>query len=512
MLKRNFKTIITSLLVMTTCICINFIKNPTSTYAATNFAKGADIGWLNQLENDGLKWQNDNGIQEDPIKILKDKGIDSIRLRVFVNPPYSFQWTKNDGTTCYLGYGDKTGVVYMAQRAKKLGMKILIDFHYSDHFADPAYQDKPAAWQNHTFSQLKEDVYNHTYDIMSQLANVGIHPEWVQVGNETNSGMLWPDGSSNDYSSWSQLINQGYDAIKKVSPSSKVILHLSNGYDNSLFRNVFDRLSKAGANYDVIGMSYYPYWNGVDYSENIDDLSYNLNDMASRYGKDVMICEVGGLENDPAQSYNIIRSVIDRVKAVPNNKGIGVFYWEPEANSSVLPDKYPLGSSKIVSKNVLKFTTALDAFKDNVASPNTNSVYQIVNRNSCKSLNVSGGSRNDGATIEQYTYSGWNSEQWQLISTDDGYYKIKNINSGKFMGITENSIYDGATNIQWYDSNSWSQQWQLVQQQNGYYKIKNRNSNKLLTIKNNSIDNCAITTQSSDSNNWNQMWSFVKIN
>ena len=512
MFKMKIKTILVSLLVMTTGTGVNFIKTPASVYAATNFAKGADIGWLNQLENNGVKWQNDNGIEQDPIQILKDKGIDSIRLRVFVNPPSSFEWTKNDGTTCFLGYGDKTGVVYMAQRAKKLGMKILIDFHYSDHFADPAYQDKPEAWKNHDFSQLKEDVYNHTYDVMSSLADVGIYPDWVQVGNETNTGMMWPDGSSNNYNNWSQLINQGYNAIKEVSPSSKVILHLSNGYDNTLFRTVFDALTNAGTKYDVIGMSYYPYWNGVDYSENIDDLSYNLNDMASRYGKEVMITEVGGLESDPVQSYNIIRSVIDKVRGVSNNKGIGIFYWEPEANSSVLPDKYPLGSCTVVSNNTLKFTSALDAFKNTVTAPNTNSIYQIINRNSCKSLNVASGSQNDGATIEQYTYDGWDSEHWQLISTNDGYYKIKNMNSGKYMGITENSINDGATNIQWYDSGSWTQQWQLIEQENGYYKIKNRNSNKFLAVDNSSTNNSAITIQSSDTDNLSQMWSFVKVN
>lgn len=514
MFKKNVKIILILLLCMTitSSLGINSNGTPATVYAATVFAKGADVGWLNQLENSGVKWQNDKGIQQDPLQILKDKGINSIRLRVFVNPPSNFQWTKNDGTKCYLGYGDKNGVVYMAQRAKSLGMRILIDFHYSDHFADPAYQDKPDAWKNDTFSQLQQDVYDHTYNIMSALANVGVYPEWVQVGNETNSGMMWPDGSSSNYSNWSKLINQGYNAIKTVSPSSKVILHLANGYDNSLYRSIFDGLTNAGAKYDVIGMSYYPYWNGVDYSENIDDLSHNLNDMASRYGKEVMIAEVGGLESDPAQSYNIIRAVIDKVQSVPNNKGIGVFYWEPEANSSVLPDKYPLGSTSVVSGNTLKFTTAINAFKNTTDAVNTTSVYQIVNRYSCKSLNVSGGSTADGATIEQYTYSNWNSEQWQLVATGDGYYKIKNINSGKIMNINGNSTSNGATNIQWSDTNSWSQEWQLVDQGNGYYKIMNRNSGKLLSVSNSSTDNSAITIQSSDTNNFSQMWSFVKVN
>jgi arabinogalactan endo-1,4-beta-galactosidase len=364
MLKKSVKLMISTMMCMALAIGVGVDSGATKqVQAATTFAKGADIGWLNQLENQGVKWQNDNGVQTDALQILKDHGINSIRLRVFVNPPSDFKWTKNDGTNTILGYGDTNGVVYTAQRAKKLGMRIMIDFHYSDHFADPAYQDKPAAWVGHSFSQLQTDVYSHTSYVMNALKNAGVTPEWVQVGNETNSGMLWPDGSSSNFTNWAALINQGYNAIKAVSPSSKVILHLSNGANNSLYRSVFDGLTKAGAKFDVIGMSYYPYWDGVDYTKNIDALGSNMNDMVSRYNKEVMICEIGGLETNPTNSYNMIKAAISKVQAVPNGKGLGVFYWEPEANSSVLPDKYPLGATTKTSTNVLKFSTALDAFK-----------------------------------------------------------------------------------------------------------------------------------------------------
>ena len=336
---------------------------PSIGFAATAIAKGADIGWLSQLEDRNVEWQNDNGIQEDPLQILKDHGIDSVRLRVFVNPPADFRWTKNDGSSCLLGYSDKNGVVSMAQRAKAMGLKVMIDFHYSDHFADPDYQDKPSAWVNHDFNQLQSDVYDHTYDVMAALANVGVYPEWVQIGNETNTGMLWPDGSSAHYDKWAALINKAYNAIKTVSPASKTIIKLSSGPNKNLYKDVFDRLQKAGAKFDVVGMSYYPYWDGVDYTKNINELGENLNDVAARYGKEVMICEVGGFENNPKNTYDILKAAIDKVKAVPNGKGIGVFYWEPEANSSVLPDKYPLGATEKVSTKVLKFTSALDAFK-----------------------------------------------------------------------------------------------------------------------------------------------------
>ncbi|OOM16425.1 glycoside hydrolase family 53 protein [Clostridium saccharobutylicum] len=363
MFKRSIKAILLGFMCTTITLGLGFTAAPTTVQAATTFAKGADIGWLNQLEDKGIKWQNDNGVQQDALQILKDHGINAVRLRVFVNPPSNYQWTKKDGTTCLLGYSDTNATVYMAQRAKKLGMKVMIDFHYSDHFADPAYQDKPAQWANDSFDQLKTDVYSHTHYVMSALANAGIYPDWVQVGNETNTGMLWPDGSNYNYNKWAQLINSGYDAVKSVSSSSKVIIHLASGANNSLYRGVFDGLKSAGAKYDVIGMSYYPYWDGVDYTKNIDSLAYNLNDMASRYNKEVMICEVGGPENNPTQTYNIIKAAINKVQSVPNGKGIGVFYWEPEANSSVLPDGYPLGACNKVSTNTLKFTSAIDAFK-----------------------------------------------------------------------------------------------------------------------------------------------------
>ena len=270
---------------------------------------------------------------------------------------------------CYLGYGDKEHVVAMAKRAKELDMKVMIDFHYSDHFADPAYQDKPAAWEDHTFDELKEDVYNHTLDVMTALSDENIYPEWVQIGNEITSGILWPDGNiwggdeTPHVDNLTEFINEGYAAVKSVSSSSKVVIHLANGYDNDLFTNVFDALENAKTNYDVIGMSYYPYWEGSDYTETIDALATNLNDMVSRYDKDVILCEIGGLEDEPTETYDLLKAAIDTVSSVTDERGLGVFYWEPAANSSVLPDGYPLSACKEVSENVLQFTTALDAFK-----------------------------------------------------------------------------------------------------------------------------------------------------
>ncbi|MDD2796974.1 MAG: glycosyl hydrolase 53 family protein [Bacteroidales bacterium] len=291
-----------------------------------SFAKGADIGWLQQMEATGYKFYNDNGVQEDCFKILKDHGINSIRLRTWVNP-------SNDKAS---GHCSKVETVEMAVRAKQWGMRVMIDFHYSDSWADPSKQVKPAAWVGHSFTQLLTDVYDYTADVMTALKTAGVTPEWVQVGNETPSGMILPEGSTNNWGQLAQLINKGYDAIKAVSPTSKVILHLDRGNNNGLFRWWFDAAKANGAKYDIIGLSYYPYWlsGSPDYTLSINDLANNLNDMASRYGKEVMVVEVGGVDTQVQNTYDMLVAVQQKVNAVPNNKGLGVFYWEPEGARS----------------------------------------------------------------------------------------------------------------------------------------------------------------------------------
>ncbi len=180
------------------------------------FVKGADISWLPQMEATGFKFYNNKNEQQDCFRILKDYGINTIRLRTWVNP-------SNDKAS---GHCSKEETVAMAVRAKKWGMRTMIDFHYSDSWADPGKQKKPAAWEGHNFSQLLRDVYNYTFDVMSSLKKSGVMPEWVQVGNETAGGMIYPEGSTNNWSGLAQLINKGYEAIKAVSPATKVILHI----------------------------------------------------------------------------------------------------------------------------------------------------------------------------------------------------------------------------------------------------------------------------------------------
>ena len=313
------------------------------------FAKGADVGWLPQMEATGYKFYNDEGKETDCLQLLREKGMNTIRLRVFVNP-------SNDKAS---GHCSKDETVAMAVRAKKMGFRIMIDFHYSDSWADPAKQFKPKAWEKHSFPELLTDVYNHTFDVVSALKKAGATPEWVQVGNEIPGGMLWPDGSTGNWKQLGQLLNKGYEGVKAVDKSIKVIVHVDEGNNNEKFRNFFDNATQQKVKYDVIGLSYYPFWIKKDYTETIADLEFNLNDMVKRYGKEVMIVEVGGEDDKVKNTHDLLAATIKAVKNVPNKMGLGVLYWEPQGEkswsgyslSAWLPDGKP--------------SPALEAFKEN---------------------------------------------------------------------------------------------------------------------------------------------------
>lgn len=336
--------IISTLFFAIACVPKKQVVQPQS----SPFVKGADIGWLAQMEATGYKFYNDNGVLEDCFKILKDHGINAIRLRTWVNP-------SNHKTN---GHCSTAETVAMAMRAKQNGMKVMINFHYSDSWADPGKQNKPAAWVSLNFEGLKNALYDYTVDVMTQLRSAGVTPEWVQVGNEIPGGMLLPEGSTNNWPQLAQLLNKGYDAVKLVSPSSKVVLHVDQGNNNARFRWWFDNATQNNVKYDVIGMSYYPYWleGKPDYTLSINDLGANLKDMANRYGKEVMVVEVGGEDNKVQNTYDMLVAVIKKVKEVPGGKGLGVMYWEPQGARSW--SQYPLSAWGADGRP----TKAMDAF------------------------------------------------------------------------------------------------------------------------------------------------------
>ncbi len=311
--------------------------------AAPDPARGADIGWLSQMEAVNKVFRDPSGKPGDLLDILKGQGVNSIRLRVWVNPTD--------------GWCGPTDVVKMAQRAHAKGFRIMIDFHYSDSWADPGKQTKPAAWASHKLDQLKTDVAKHTTDVLTSLKTAGVTPEWVQVGNETNNGMLWEEGkASANMAGFAALVQSGSKAVKAVFPNAKVIVHISNGHDNSLFRWMFDGLKANNTTYDVIGMSLYP--ETPTWRDTEQKCKANMVDMVSRYGKQVVISEVGMPMADADSSYACLKQLQKDVAALPNGAGLGVFYWEPAAYASW--QGYKLGAFDDTGKP----TRALDAFRE----------------------------------------------------------------------------------------------------------------------------------------------------
>ncbi|MGF1340161.1 glycosyl hydrolase 53 family protein [Streptomyces flavovirens] len=295
--------------------------------------RGGDLSTLPKNEAHGAVYRDAGGRAGDAMSILENSGMNYVRLKVWVDPAD--------------GYNDKAHVLAMAKRAKALGMKTLVDFHYSDAWADPGKQNKPAAWAGHDYGRLRTDVHDHTYDVLNALKAQGTTADMVQIGNETNAGMLWPEGSTSNWSQLAGLLTSGANAAKAVSSTTKVVLHLAEGGDNAGTRWWFDNAVAQKVPFDVIALSYYGYWHG-----SLTELQTNLDDAASRYGKPVMVAETAyahtladadGLENNVATSDQLVagypatpagqaaslRDVMSVVEAVPNGRGLGAVYWEP---------------------------------------------------------------------------------------------------------------------------------------------------------------------------------------
>jgi arabinogalactan endo-1,4-beta-galactosidase len=312
-------------------------------------AHGADISWTTWLEHLGVTWSAADGSVTAPETLLKNLGIDSVRLRVMVNP----------STSTGVGYADTASVVTATKRFQAAGLtRILIDFHLSDTWADPGHQAVPAAWSSDTTGQLATDVAAHVTSVLTALQAQGITPEWVQMGNEETNGVLWPNlAKVSGTSNWGPLatvLNAGYDAVKAVDSSIQVILHLDRGGESSLYQWWFDNYLTVGGKWDIIGLSFYPYWQPGD---TVAMLQANLNSLATRYSKPVMVVEVGGPETDEAGTQALMAQVKNAVASVPSSQGLGVFYWEPDSNASVTG--YNLGATKLRSGKNLQFTTAL---------------------------------------------------------------------------------------------------------------------------------------------------------
>lgn len=319
------------------------------------FADGADISWVTQMENDGVKFYDSEGAVTECTGLMKQIGFDAIRLRVWVDPED--------------GWCGKDDVLVKAKRAHALGMRLMIDFHYSDSWADPSKQTLPQAWKDYDAEQIAEAVSSHTSEVLELLKDNGINVEWVQIGNEVNSGMLWPSGKvqGKTAGNFIKYLKRGYNAAKEVYPEAKVILHVSNGHDSELFGWFFDLMEENAATYDMIGMSLYPSWweNGVlnDWKAVADKCISNIKNVTEKYGKPVMLCEIGMPVNEPQMSKEAISYILGQAKKIDQCHGL--FYWEPQTDGKWKPSSYEALGWNAYDKGAFKDgrpTEALDPF------------------------------------------------------------------------------------------------------------------------------------------------------
>ncbi|MDE6338809.1 MAG: arabinogalactan endo-1,4-beta-galactosidase [Muribaculaceae bacterium] len=320
---------------------------PAAGVEKTDFAYGADVSWLTQMEAEGLKFYTPDSqhLEKECMELLRDYcGINAIRLRVWVNPAD--------------GWNNVDDVLVKALRAKRLGLRLMIDFHFSDTWADPGHQEIPLQWRDYDVDAMANAVADHVSTVLNALKKVNVVPEWVQIGNETTPGMLLPVGSVDNPRQLVKLNNAGYDAVKQVCPDAKVIVHLDGGHDQWIYDRMFGIMEEYGGKYDMIGMSVYPYWaeeNGEPggWRKIADDCISNIEHLTATYHKPVMICEIG-------MPYDKEKECAELISRMMKADVEGIFYWEPEAPAGY-NDGYKLGCFRNGSP-----TSALDPFKKHI--------------------------------------------------------------------------------------------------------------------------------------------------
>lgn len=309
------------------------------------FIKGVDLSFVDEIETEGGSFSDDNGIEVDVFELLHEHGVNAVRLRL---------WHTPNGGYCNL---DRT--IKMAKRAKQYGMDFLLNFHYSDYWADPGKQAKPKVWEGYSLTELSNALYAYTKEVIEACNRAGVTPDMVQVGNEITNGMLWDEGKiykhsddvlKEDWDSVTTLLKAGLDAVHDATPAGKKIetmIHIDRGGDNTGTRKFFDQMENYSLSYDVIGLSYYPWWHGP-----IEDFSNNLNDTAERYDRDIIVVEIAypwmlpnktgsgdepyvgdylveGYPATPEGQREYLINLMKIVAEIPNERGIGTYYWEP---------------------------------------------------------------------------------------------------------------------------------------------------------------------------------------
>ena len=299
------------------------------------FYKGVDISSLLEYEDNGIKMRNASGQSVDGLELCQENGVNSVRLRIW-NEPSRVPETK--------GYCDLEHTVILAKRIKEKGMHFLLDFHYSDYWADPGKQRKPYAWENLSPEELVQAVYDYTKEVLECLTQEGCQPDMVQVGNEIRSGMLFPDGEVPNFSQLARLLNAGIRAVRDVNPEIQVMIHLDQGGKFVFLKEWFDSIMEAGLlPFDVIGVSFYPFWHGT-----FIDLKNSLEGLVERYKLPVIVVEtahpwrrsvdgfvteeqerIAGFCAGIKEQGEVLELLMNIVASVSNDMGCGVYYWEP---------------------------------------------------------------------------------------------------------------------------------------------------------------------------------------
>lgn len=313
------------------------------------FVKGMDLSTLVELERCGAKYY-DNGKEMDILDIMKKYDVDTIRIRLWNDP-----WSE-EGESYGAGENDLKTSLEIAKRVTEAGFGVLLNFHYSDFWADPGKQFKPKAWVNFGVEELEQAVYDFTAESMEIFEKEGVNITMVQVGNELSNGLLWPEGKVPNYDNIAKFVNAGIRGVRKVDAEVPIMIHLDNGGKNELYREWFDNFMERGEDFQIIGLSYYPFWHGT-----LDMLEYNMNDIAKRYGKDLVVAEVSmgytmedykdyeKLSDEERKGYATRQELVDkieypmtvqgqydfmedflnRISHVADGKGKGFFWWEP---------------------------------------------------------------------------------------------------------------------------------------------------------------------------------------
>ena len=331
--------------LMISTVSFSLIVNPIENLKE-DFIFGMDVSMLYEIEKNGGKYFDEN-VEKQCLNILKEHGVNWIRLRVW-NDPKDENGNPLGGGNC--NYENMTEI---AKKAKNLGLKVFLDFHYSDWWADPGKQNKPKAWINLHGKELENAVYDYTKFVLTYMKNNNALPEMVQIGNEVNNGFLWPDGmifgkNAGGFEGFTKLLNAAIKAIREIDPSIKIVIHLAEGGNTKLFKEFFGELINRNIDFDIIGVSYYPYWHGT-----FEDLKKTIFLVSKKYKKDIIIAETGyawtanngdnhpnlfskGMELSGGYLATIqgqttfLRDLIELVNNVPDNRGLGIFYWEGE--------------------------------------------------------------------------------------------------------------------------------------------------------------------------------------